>query len=144
LVLSSWIGIVSKDHHFLPLISIRFLHGILILACAAAVLRKIWTRVSDHQAAVYPWSVILITLGTSFTLFTLVLAAFRYAHPVSLWGRNISFIAPLLIFGHVALALGLIWTGRLVLRSRYSSPPKLLSDIRKDPPLFRLTKKTSQ
>jgi hypothetical protein len=147
LVLSSVIGLFIKDHQFPSFTLISSIHPILILLCAAAVLRKILKqqrKLNWRRAEIFLWAVPMITLGTFFSLFTYALAAYRYSGPTFIWVENIHFTSPLLTFAHVSLAVGLIWMGRLVLRSRNRSNLQDISRIRNIANLFGRAVKSSK
>jgi hypothetical protein len=96
----------------------HFAHGVLSVLCAVAILSKIWVtrrKVKWGKKRILTWVVTIFIVGASFSTLTGVLAAWRWANPTLTWDKNEWLIYQAAIFGHVGLAIALIWLGRLAL-----------------------------
>jgi hypothetical protein len=101
-----------------PLEARHFAHGVLSALCAAAILSKIWVtrrQVRWGKKRILTWVVTTFIVGASFSTLTGALAAWRWANPTVIWGKNEWLIYRAATLGHVGLAIALIWLGRLAL-----------------------------
>jgi hypothetical protein len=118
LVLQRWIYLLTYQPPVYPLKPGVFAHGVLITLCAVAFLYKVWSV--QHTAGrrlnqKIVWWASIIAFGAGFAVLTCALIAWRWANPPVTWDNNNWLIYQVSIIGHVALAMALIWLGRLAL-----------------------------
>jgi hypothetical protein len=117
-VLDRMICQLLGEYPTFPFEARNFAHGVLSALCAVAVLSKVWVtwpKGKWGRKRILTWVVTIFIVGASFSTLTGALAAWRWASPTVIWGKNEWLIYQAATLGHVGLAIALIWLGRLAL-----------------------------
>lgn len=125
LMVRSGIGLTGEDHLYPLTASYKSLHVLMSLACAAAILSKIWKKKWKHaenRTEGIAWLVILFCIGTFFVFSSFGLIASRNSYQFNHLEIDSQSIAALFTIAHASSAAVLIVTGRFALRSRNVFP----------------------
>lgn len=98
-----------------------YLHVILSLPCAVAVLSKAWARQRKAKwgkSQVLSWCAVASVAGSSLLVLACALAARRHPYAPAVWDRGKGFAHQTAVWGHIVLTFVLIWLGHLALRGR--------------------------